>query len=47
MGKEYIPNSRKFVYGPVEEIKEGKSIKWCLHIEIQKQQKNNVIDPLV
>ena len=27
MGKEYIPNSRKFVYGPVEEIKEGKSIK--------------------
>lgn len=27
MGKEYVPNSRKFVYGPVEEIEEGKSSK--------------------
>lgn len=30
VGKEYIPHSRKFVYGPAEEIKEGLGLACCL-----------------
>ena len=34
VGKEYVPNSRKFVYGPAEELEEGESkeLMWCIEI---------------
>lgn len=30
VGKEYIPNSRKFVYGPAEELEEGSDMRFIM-----------------